>query len=696
MENISRSLLTFLLNSLWQIPLAAAIAALATRFMRNGPASHRHAVWVAALAAAILLPLASVRPRDGGPTLRYDQSLAATNTAATTAAAAVHTPAPVPAPASRTIAFAETTASILLGAYFLFVLFRIARLAWASLQTMRIRREAYAADHPELLRRVWQRCQQAYGLADVELLFSARISGPVAAGRAIILPESLLTERCEDVLTTAIGHEMAHVARRDFASNVLYELLHLPVSFHPAAWLIRSGIERTREMACDELVTERLIDAGVYARSIMSIAGAMTALPRPGYTLGVFDGDILEERIRRLIERPVANLRRARILLISGLSALAVCAVVASSLALTARAQGGAQALLKQAEAAYKGGNLPEAARLAGNAVAVEPNNVEARLFLARALVTQYVPGTDPNSPFALGAIEQYRAILARDPGNMQAIDGMAGVLTASKRWTEAREWVAKAIQTGKADKNAYYTAGFLDWSMTYPDYARARTAAGMQPQDAGIIPDADARLKLRSDHMAQIQDGFTMLQTALQMDPDYSDAMAYMNLLYRIEAGIVDSDAQSADLITLADSWVKQALDAKRRQAQNPRRASSQGMTAPPPPPPPPPPGSQAVPVPPGAILVEGRAQQAKLVTQQPPAYPPQARQAGISGTVRLSVVIGKDGTVEHIDVMSGNPALAPGAIDAVRHWTYQPTLLNGDPVEVVTTVDVNFTLAQ
>ena len=66
METISRSLLTFLLNSLWQIPLAAAVAALACRLMRNGPASHRHAVWVAALAAAILLPLASMRQRDHG------------------------------------------------------------------------------------------------------------------------------------------------------------------------------------------------------------------------------------------------------------------------------------------------------------------------------------------------------------------------------------------------------------------------------------------------------------------------------------------------------------------------------------------------------------------------------------------------------------------------------------------------------
>src|ERR1017187_1306135 len=164
---------------------------------------------------------------------------------------------------------------------------------------------------------------------------------------------------------------MAHIARRDFACNLLYELLYLPVSFHPAAWLIHREIERTREMACDEMVTHRLMAAGTYARSIMSIATAMMALPRPGYTLGVFDGDILEARIRRLIERPAANLKRARLLLATGLAALALCAVIASSLALTARAQGGAYGLMKQGEAAYNRGDYKAAAELFANAVKV-------------------------------------------------------------------------------------------------------------------------------------------------------------------------------------------------------------------------------------------------------------------------------------------------------------------------------------
>jgi TonB family protein len=708
METISRSLLTFLLNSLWQIPLTAAVAALACRLMRNGPANHRNAVWVAALVAAVLLPLASVRTSKPTAKPQIAVSFPAGEVAAAKSALQSPTQAPSalsPAAASRTVSFAETTAAVLLGAYFLFVVFRLARLALASIRTVQIRRAAQNAAVPELIKRVWIRCQEAYGLTGVKLRFSSQVSGPVTAGQTIILPHSLLAEPSEDVLTTAIGNEMAHIARSDFACNLLYELLLLPVSFHPAAWLIRSGIERTREMACDELVTQRLIDAGVYARSIMSMASVMTVLPRPGCTLGVFDGDILEERIRRLVERPAANLKRARLLLVTALSGLTICAVVASSMALTARAQSAAHALMKQAEVAYNRGAYQEAAQQFENAVKIEPANLKARLLLANSLLRQYSPGTDAASPLVTGAREQYHEVLARDPGNKPATEGMLILLTYTKQFAEAHDWALKSIQADPTDKFAYYTAGFLDWVMSYPDYVSARAAAGMKPQDLGIIPDADLRLKVRTQHMAQIEDGLRMLQVALQLDPDYSDAMAYMNLLYRLEAGIIDSEAQSAELIATADSWVTKTLAAKRQQAPSPQQAAQAldvdgpvpaSLLLPPPPPPPPPPpagdGQPTATIPPGTIRVEGNEQQAKLVSQPPPVYPPQARQAGISGVVRLSVLIAKDGRVKNVEVVRGHPLLVPAAIDAVWKWVYQQTLLNGEPVEVSTSVTVNF----
>ena len=75
---------------------------------------------------------------------------------------------------------------------------------------------------------------------------------------------------------------------------------------------------------------------------------------------------------------------------------------------------------------------------------------------------------------------------------------------------------------------------------------------------------------------------------------------------------------------------------------------------------------------------------------------YPPLARQTRISGTVRLHAIIGKDGTVHELEVMNGHPLLVQAALEAVRQWRYKPTLLNGEPVEVDTTIDVIFSLNQ
>lgn len=83
------------------------------------------------------------------------------------------------------------------------------------------------------------------------------------------------------------------------------------------------------------------------------------------------------------------------------------------------------------------------------------------------------------------------------------------------------------------------------------------------------------------------------------------------------------------------------------------------------------------------------------QIVTKVAPAYPPLARQAKIQGAVVLKVQISKSGDVESLQLISGHPILAPAAIEAVKQWKYKPYLLNGEPVEVETSVTVNFTLS-
>ena len=90
------------------------------------------------------------------------------------------------------------------------------------------------------------------------------------------------------------------------------------------------------------------------------------------------------------------------------------------------------------------------------------------------------------------------------------------------------------------------------------------------------------------------------------------------------------------------------------------------------------------------------GSVQAALLVNKVQPVYPPLARQTRISGTVRLHAIISKAGTIQSLEVMSGHPLLVRAAMDAVQQWRYKPTLLNGEPVEVDTTIDVIFSLNQ
>jgi len=107
--------------------------------------------------------------------------------------------------------------------------------------------------------------------------------------------------------------------------------------------------------------------------------------------------------------------------------------------------------------------------------------------------------------------------------------------------------------------------------------------------------------------------------------------------------------------------------------------------------PPPPPPPATATT----QQIRVGGNVQAANLIGKVTPVYPALAKQARIQGTVRFQAIIGPDGAVSSLQLISGHPLLVEAAKGAVRQWVYRPTLVDGTPVEVITTVDVNFGLS-
>jgi len=172
-------------------------------------------------------------------------------------------------------------------------------------------------------------------------------------------------------------------------------------------------------------------------------------------------------------------------------------------------------------------------------------------------------------------------------------------------------------------------------------------------------------------------------VRTQIEIDPN--DVIAPPSIPPEIAYVIKEPVAPSASLpLSTEGNGVGSILrDLISRQAE---------VEAPPLPPPPPPPVSPQEKVEP--IRISVGVQQANLIHQVLPVYPPLARQARVQGVVFLEALISKEGTIESLRVINGHPLLIQAAFDAVHQWRYRPTLLNGEPVEVVTTVTVNFTL--
>lgn len=289
---------SFLLNAAWQITLVAAAGWLAARLLKRFGPQAEHVVWVIALMAAILAPIFSLFVRV------FALSFLPARTAL---------PASITFTASGdtlnglldTWMLAEVAVRLCVALYFGSLLYFSARFFRAWFFAVRLLRQAAPASLTPEQEELWIRCQYRFSLKNAQILNSARIAGPVAMGlrRPVLLLPAGFAAQCEmqDVLA-AMAHECAHIQRRDFKKNLFYEIASLVVAFHPAVWFIKSQIAQTREMACDAMVTEMLVEPRSYARSLLRLAAMVAALPRIATlpAIGIFDANILEKRIMRM------------------------------------------------------------------------------------------------------------------------------------------------------------------------------------------------------------------------------------------------------------------------------------------------------------------------------------------------------------------------------------------------------------
>jgi tetratricopeptide (TPR) repeat protein len=219
---------------------------------------------------------------------------------------------------------------------------------------------------------------------------------------------------------------------------------------------------------------------------------------------------------------------------------------------------------------AFRNANYPEAVEHFKQAIELDPTFSTSRLYLANAYMVQYIPGAESpeNLRMAEAAHDQFLQVLNQDPNNTVALASIALLYFNQKKFEEAQEWYNKLITVDPSNKEAHYTLGVIAWTKSFEPRMAARAKLGMRPEDPGPIRDRKVREELKAEHLPVIEEGMHHLNRALEIDNEYDDAMAYLNLLYRERADLHDAvEAYKSDIET-ADNWVQKTLETKKIKA--------------------------------------------------------------------------------------------------------------------------------
>jgi tetratricopeptide (TPR) repeat protein len=250
--------------------------------------------------------------------------------------------------------------------------------------------------------------------------------------------------------------------------------------------------------------------------------------------------------------------------------------LIASAAGILALAGTGCQKLrardhLNKGVQAYRNAQYPNAVEHFKQAVDLDPTFPTARLYLATAYMMQYIPGAESpeNVRMAQAAHDQFLKVLDQNPKDEVAIASIASLYLNQSKWDEAAQWNKKLIEVSPNNKEAYYSLGFIAWKTWYVPYATARAELGMKQEDPGPIKDKKVREELKAKYWDIIEGGMANLQKALDIDPHYDDAMAYLNLLHRERADLMDTPAGYRQEVDAADNWVEKALETKKLKAE-------------------------------------------------------------------------------------------------------------------------------
>ncbi|MBI4893596.1 MAG: TonB family protein [Acidobacteria bacterium] len=525
-------------------------------------------------------------------------------------------------------------------------------------------------------------------------------------------------------LRAVLAHELAHIRRGDWAALVAASVYRSLFWFHPAAWWLERELASLAEEACDACALAESGDDRRYAAVLLDFAMIMNGEAVPATAMA--RGSKIGGRIERIL---AGGWKHARPLGPKALAALAACTLplmLGAAMFRSGQEPVPLSAGLERSELDPLSHRAIPGARMS----ATEAGELEARLnrnpedLDARARLLGYYYSNALAAPWLahlLWAIDHHPEAAIHDT-YPSWVASSRGLIADDATFSRVQDlWRRKAAENPANAEVLLHAGQFferIDRAQAKRLYFAARAAAPEDPRPLRLLSsqawqeitplwqrflnrEAEAKQALQ-DALNSRDGGYVGAVAAAVCPPSL---LSRTNVDPRFRASY---ESQKSACLSLYARAVE--LDGSNREWSNSLAILRGQMPAPQPHPavqaakspapsqsPQPEPAAEvtpaAAPKPPMRISVGGQVQQSQLITSVEPEYPPLARQARISGVVKFTVVLNPEGGVSNLTLVSGHPLLVPAAMEAVRQYKYRPTLLNGQPVEVVTTVEVPFT---
>jgi tetratricopeptide (TPR) repeat protein len=240
---------------------------------------------------------------------------------------------------------------------------------------------------------------------------------------------------------------------------------------------------------------------------------------------------------------------------------------------------------LNRGIAAFKNAQYEQATNYFQNAVQLDPKNANAKLYLATTYASQVVPNlmTPENLAIAQKALDGFKAVLANNPNDLTALKQIASIDRNIGKLDQAKADELKVIQLAPNDPEAYYIIGSIDWNTEhYKNTVPILAADGLTDDGEGNKKMSKAACqKIKDANTGLVDDALKNLQKAIDLNPNYDDAMSYLQLTYRSKADIdcPDDAARKADLAQ-ADAWIQRAMGARKVNELKKEEKAGGGVT--------------------------------------------------------------------------------------------------------------------